>query len=1161
MKKRLLTLSLALSAVLGASAGYTSGKYYYNEAAKYKVIGENQLTGTDLSGGLAGMGFAHEGSALGEAITDTFEIVNGTGPDGLNVIQVNASGGQNTGGAIYLSHPLSSGQYLITYKVKGTADQTMSTSTEAKYNSNYQSVFLNNDGTTTMDATADTGNGYQQVSAGYHYSDTWKEMSYVVTVGEEKFAVLYFFNLAVGDQFCDFGIYPVTKVGDDRLISELLEIAKGYYANEKDFPNNREELAGEIELMEEDLATPKVLEDESTVIEYASQYEQSIAEFLDANTVDVSSYFSNFYFDGGTLGEAKGVKNWTAAGGHTGRWGTFSQYSTRSNVDFGSGKYGAAQCYPQGMGDGSDFSSLSQSVDMPAGRYMFTVKAAGNMNYRIDSKNKYGVTVTDSVDGMGIVVNADTLYLNDVRTVSPTVAHRYSMIGEVKDGEKLTLSYLTGGMPRKAGRTYAFSPVEIRLLGGATVDDVNRFFYAAVVETNANALKVMVDSAYTVHAKDMYFYGKDNLKAGADHGQAVYDAFKTVISEESADTLLKEMRTVRDSIRMHYSINTNYVTLNQSIAAADVLLADETRTVGKDAFKTVIDGAKALVAGLKVENREADAQNLIDKNTELLAAQETYLMANASYTNPGIINIVNPYFADKGNGWTITLDPEDRQKLNYGSDANFINGTCVYANRGNKTAPKNALFQTVTLPKNGLYEFSFQAYAYNGQTGHGAVTETVNVYFVTKNGEKVDSTIIHTEDGTAATFTHRVIVDNAPVDVEFGFDALNNYSWQWEADKCVNPYYATAYGFGGNELKFYGAYEDYKGDSIAAEIKPTRDALQAAIDVEKALLAEARNPKNISTTPFSTAINTAQAVVDNSAATLGEINAQFPLLTAAHNAFIISGVYPAEGKYYDLNGVVKNTAFNEGDDNFDGWTWEAVGASELGSDTLYCNGKGMLFKYYGASIHNYPTGYSKLSQTVENLPEGNYLFLAHATWRRYTTKGVINIDGSAAVDYTDPNQTMVTIFANDQVASVTGLLGVAGGVVSGVGDASKYILPGGESFDNYAYTHTVDVQPLFEVGYYRTEVPCKLTETGSINIGLNVDEINAVSQVFFYAPQLRYYGDQEATGINDINAGSDVNINNGAVYSINGVRVIANGSLEGLAKGLYIINGKKYVVK
>ncbi|MDD6843616.1 MAG: hypothetical protein PUD67_07845 [Prevotellaceae bacterium] len=101
--------------------------------------------------------------------------------------------------------------------------------------------------------------------------------------------------------------------------------------------------------------------------------------------------------------------------------------------------------------------------------------------------------------------------------------------------------------------------------------------------------------------------------------------------------------------------------------------------------------------------------------------------------------------------------------------------------------------------------------------------------------------------------------------------------------------------------------------------------------------------------------------------------------------------------------------------------------------------------------------------------------------------------------------------------------------------------------------------PLFQAGYYRNEVAVTLAATGSVNFGLNVDNIPLVSQVFFYAPELRFYGDQEATGINDINAGNGVSFNNGAVYSINGVRV--GNSLEGLAKGLYIINGKKYVVK
>ena len=35
----------------------------------------------------------------------------------------------------------------------------------------------------------------------------------------------------------------------------------------------------------------------------------------------------------------------------------------------------------------------------------------------------------------------------------------------------------------------------------------------------------------------------------------------------------------------------------------------------------------------------------------------------------------------------------------------------------------------------------------------------------------------------------------------------------------------------------------------------------------------------------------------------------------------------------------------------------------------------------------------------------------------------------------------------------------------------------------------------------------------------------------------------------------------GKVYNLNGQAVNNNGSLDGLPKGIYIVNGKKYVVK
>ena len=56
--------------------------------------------------------------------------------------------------------------------------------------------------------------------------------------------------------------------------------------------------------------------------------------------------------------------------------------------------------------------------------------------------------------------------------------------------------------------------------------------------------------------------------------------------------------------------------------------------------------------------------------------------------------------------------------------------------------------------------------------------------------------------------------------------------------------------------------------------------------------------------------------------------------------------------------------------------------------------------------------------------------------------------------------------------------------------------------------------------------------------------------------------EMETTGIRDIQNDSNLqNVPTGRVYNMNGQVVKENGSLQGLGKGLYIINGKKYIVK
>lgn len=1167
MKKRLLSISLALLGYLGASAAYESGGYYYNEAGRWAINGDNLLEHS-LSDGLATFGFQHTNvTKLGESIADTFEVV--TTDAGMAAIQVNKTGGEGTGGELFLSKYLQDpGVYMVTYKVKsGGEARQLSQNTTSGYNTNYQNIFLNNDGTMVCDATEDTGNGGVALARNLRYSDTWKEMSYTFTTSGGVFLNLRFFNLLVGDQLADFGIYMISEVGDDRVIKDYKAIIQGYLDNETDFPNERDGLSEILSALDEvDITSPL---DENTL----SEVDEGISSFLDANTVDVSSYFSNWDFSGGNSGEAKGIKNWTVAGGHTGRWGVITR--TARGVDYGEGKYVAMQSYPQGMSDGSTSADLYQTVTLPAGRYMFTCKASGNYHYRVDGSNKNGVVVCDSVTGMGMYVNNDTLWFNTVKTVSPTKANRYSMIGNVAEGEKLTVGYHTPGMIAKTGGAYCYSPVEIRLLGGKTQADVDAFFYKAKVEANAEALKVMVDSANKVKVDAQYFYCKDSLGIAAAHGQAVYDAYKDGNTDESADTLNKEMVIVRNAIRLLYSYNSTYTQLNGFIAEAEALYADESRTVKKDDFKSAIDAAKAVINGLTegLKPNETDSTNIADQIIALPIAIEKFYTANASYNAPAKLNVINPYFANNGTGWTVTNSGDSKEVWKYGSDATFTNGTKIYAYRGNNTAPANAVYQTVTLDNAGHYEIAFEAYAF-GEKRNGTIIDPIGVFFVSQLGgadgvldksegaAKIDSVMIHTESlNNAVKYKVAFDVANAPVNFTFGLDALSNFGDDYDTP---TGNFANGYGYGGNELTFYGAYDKYKTDSIAAVIKPTRDSLQAVINAANALKAEVRNPNNVDTAPFQTAITEAQGVVDNASATLDEINAQFPKMTAATNAFMISGVWPAVGKYFDLTPLIKNPKFTEGDDNFDGWDYGTfeIGETTMASDTLYnSSGTGLLWKYFGGGTHDYANlkGHSKLTQTLASLPAGNYLYAANMTYRN-VTKSTYTIDTSIDTDYTTE---VCWIIANDNKTAATGLLQVWGAKVDGTGDNSKYVLPGGESFTNYQYTHTVDVAPLFAAGYYRNYVSFKLDETSDVALGFLVDGLRVVGQAFYYGPELRFYGDGDNSGIENVNAnGESGKFVPGAVYTLTGTQVRANAtSLKDLGKGLYIMNGKKYVVK
>lgn len=90
-----------------------------------------------------------------------------------------------------------------------------------------------------------------------------------------------------------------------------------------------------------------------------------------------------------------------------------------------------------------------------------------------------------------------------------------------------------------------------------------------------------------------------------------------------------------------------------------------------------------------------------------------------------------------------------------------------------------------------------------------------------------------------------------------------------------------------------------------------------------------------------------------------------------------------------------------------------------------------------------------------------------------------------------------------------------------------------------------------------------LTTPGSLRVGIERPIGNTIQGglIYFGSCHLLYYGSIDAyeTGITDV---EKIPAMTGDIYSISGAKVRSNAtSLSGLPKGIYIMNGKKYVVK
>lgn len=800
MNKRLL---ISFAAIMGAmtSFAYNVGEYVYTHDAKFKVVGKNILTNGNFSANYDGW----KDYADGALSPDYWSIETGAAQDGGNVIQSADAAADLTGNYMYQAVPFQTGKsYVITFKMKGV-DPTTSSITQKT--SNYVDVFANADGTTSK-----TADRFQQVATTDAISAEWTSYSYsftdTVTGGSTGYIVVSFGQLAQGTQISDISINEVEQVYDSRIADKEIAYAKSLLAID-DFKNGRDDFAGILEGVEGMFKTSE-MDDVASAEETLKSFVEAENDFLDANSYDVSSMINS-------------KQLWTTklqkANGTYGDW--YVEGSTRWFHDPASDPF--IRDYLPG---GFDLPAGSAKIVkvMPAGKYFFSCESKGHRMAGTSKALQNTPDYTYVVEGAKVFVGKDSVSFNlDQRNFE-----RHFVMSTLAEGDTLKagLWHPATSVDNKLGGTVYMQTPVLRIVGdnanGEMKTYVENYVTLNAIATQANSLKVMLDSAVVVSAKAEYPWGKAELNDTTTKYQAVYSELSVLqpgaeLFDVAADSLEQSMRIVRSAINAYYSLNAPYTDLKAQIAQANESLNLPANANGdKTSFQAVITKAQGLIDNAPAEYSEEVAQQMKDAKTELADAQSAFEATTAAFNNPSEVQIVNPFFEGASKykiptGWTGVMDENSNAKWKGGSDKNYENGTYVCSWKGYTYFPKNSLAQQVNVLKSGVYVLSCQTICYNEKGSNDGDRNTYSgVFYYGKLAESADTIaahMIHTNRNVGYYPEIYAVVydkaDEAETSLEFGYNALNN--------TCCNQY-----TFGGNHLRYMGPKAKFDTDLAAA---------------------------------------------------------------------------------------------------------------------------------------------------------------------------------------------------------------------------------------------------------------------------------------------------------------------------------------------------------
>lgn len=798
MNKRLL---LSFAAIMGAmtSFAYNVGDYVFTHDAKFKVVGNNLIANGNFASNYDGW----KDYADGALSPDYWSIETGAAQDGGNVIQSADASADLTGNYMYQAVPFESCKtYVVTFKMKGVEPGTSSITQKT---SNYVDVFANADG--TVSKTADR---FQQVATTDALNAEWTSYSYsftdTVTGGSTGYIVVSFGQLTQGTQISDVEIREVQSVFDTRISDKEIAYAKSLLAID-DFKNGRDAFNGVLEGIEAAFKGSG-MDDPSAAEDALKSFVDAENLFLDANSYDVSSMINSKQLWTTKMQKANGTYgDWYVEG--SGRW--FHDPASDPYIrDYFPGYYtlnaGTAKIVKK----------------MPAGKYFFSCESKGH-RMAGTSKALNGVPdYTWTVEGCKVFVGNDSVAFNlDQRNFE-----RHFVMSTVADGDTLNAGFWHPALTQSlGGLIYVQNPV-LRIIGdnanGEMKTYVENYVTLNAIATQANSLKVMLDSAVVISAKADYPWGKAELNDTTTKYQAVYSELSVLkpgaeLFDVAADSLMQSMRIVRSAINAYYSLNAPYTDLKAQIAQANESINLPVNANGDKApFQTVITKAQGLIDNTTADYSEEVAQQMTDAKAELVAAQAAFEATTAAFNNPSDLQIVNPFFEGAGKyaiptGWTGVMDENTNGRWKGGTNKNYDNGTYVQVWRGYTAFAKNSLAQQVNLLKSGVYVLSCQTICYNenGSKDGDRNTHSGVFYYgkLTESADTIAAHMIHTNRNVGYYPEIYAVVydkaDEAETSIELGYNALGN--------TCCNQY-----TFGGNHLRYMGPKAKFDTDLAAA---------------------------------------------------------------------------------------------------------------------------------------------------------------------------------------------------------------------------------------------------------------------------------------------------------------------------------------------------------